>query len=168
MQNEIDNIGFGGSCHWCTEAIFLSIKGVTKVDQGWISSEGDASSFSEAIVVYFDPNSVALKDLIAVHLATHSCTSTHSLRHKYRSAIYTFDRQQELIARTSLEEIQPEYTEKIITTVLPFKEFKLNTAEYLNYYYADPEKPFCQNIVNPKLRLLINQFPNLVEGDKIV
>ena len=53
MQNHIDNIGFGGSCHWRTEAIFLSIKGVTKVDQGWIASEGDASSFSEAIVVYF-------------------------------------------------------------------------------------------------------------------
>ena len=80
---------------------------------------------------------------------------------------YTTIASEKLEASPSLE-IQPEYTEKIITSVLPFKEFKLNTAEYLNYYYADPEKPFCQNIVNPKLRLLINQFPNLVEGDKIV
>jgi peptide-methionine (S)-S-oxide reductase len=168
MQNKIDRIGFGGSCHWCTEAIFLSIKGVTKVDQGWIASEGDASDFSEAIVVSYDRKSIGLKDLIAIHLATHSCTSAHSLRHKYRSAIYTFDNQQEVISKAAIEEIQPEYKEKIITTVISFKEFKLNTDEYLNYYYADPEKPFCQNIVNPKLRLLMNRFPNLVESDKII
>jgi peptide-methionine (S)-S-oxide reductase len=167
MQNQIDRVGFGGSCHWCTEAIFQTIKGVVKVDQGWIASEGEASGFSEAIVVFYNVNRISLPELIAIHLATHSCTSTHSLRHKYRSAIYTFNTEQELVAKSALEELQPEYDDKIITTVIPFKEFRLNTAEYLNYYYADPVKPFCQNIVDPKLRLLINRFPDLVEADKI-
>lgn len=37
----IQKIGLGGSCNWCTEAIFRSLKGVTKVKQGWISSDGE-------------------------------------------------------------------------------------------------------------------------------
>jgi peptide-methionine (S)-S-oxide reductase len=31
---KIDKIGFGGGCHWCTEAVFQSINGVIKVEQG--------------------------------------------------------------------------------------------------------------------------------------
>ena len=31
-------IGFGGGCHWCTEAVFEAIAGVTQVEQGWITS----------------------------------------------------------------------------------------------------------------------------------
>jgi peptide-methionine (S)-S-oxide reductase len=47
----VSKIGFGGSCHWCTEAIFLSLKGVTAVKQGWIASDGQNSTFSEAVIV---------------------------------------------------------------------------------------------------------------------
>ncbi|WP_410479487.1 peptide-methionine (S)-S-oxide reductase [Pedobacter agri] len=41
-------IGFGGSCHWCTEAIFQSLIGVEKVDQGWIGSKRPNQELSEA------------------------------------------------------------------------------------------------------------------------
>ena len=79
-------IGFGGSCHWCTEAIFQSLRGVREVLQGCIATDGD--DFSEAVIVAFDENEIALNDLVAVHLATHSCTSEHSMRRKYRSVVY--------------------------------------------------------------------------------
>jgi len=41
-------IGLGGSCHWCTEAIFSSLKGVESVEQGWFKSSENSSQFSEA------------------------------------------------------------------------------------------------------------------------
>ncbi|MCG8307665.1 MAG: peptide-methionine (S)-S-oxide reductase [Cytophagales bacterium] len=33
-------ISFGGGCHWCTEGIFQSLKGVRHADQEWIGSDG--------------------------------------------------------------------------------------------------------------------------------
>lgn len=49
-----EKIGIGGSCHWCTEAIFQSLIGVEEVLQGWIHSDGEATTFSEAVVITFD------------------------------------------------------------------------------------------------------------------
>ncbi|WP_439696607.1 peptide-methionine (S)-S-oxide reductase [Mucilaginibacter sp. AW1-7] len=164
----VSKIGFGGSCHWCTEAIFLSLKGVTAVKQGWIASDGQNSTFSEAVIVEFDLNTISLQTLIAVHLHTHSCTVNHSMRAKYRSAVYTFNQTQATIAQKAIEALQPEFESVIITKVIPFKRFRLNSDNYLNYYYNNPDKPFCHNIVNPKLRVLLARFSNEADVGKLI
>lgn len=149
-------VGFGGSCHWCTEAIFQSLKGVSQVLQGWIAVEG--SDFSEAVLVNFDNTEISLAALIAIHLATHSSTSQHSMRGKYRSAVYVNDNALAAAAQDALKTLQRDYNDPIITQVLLISEFKLNEEKYLNYYYSDPQKPFCENIVRPKLMLLLERF----------
>jgi peptide-methionine (S)-S-oxide reductase len=159
----MEKIGFGGSCHWCTEAIFQSLKGVSEVQQGWIASDASSHGFSEAVIVTYNPEDISLETLIAVHLHTHSSTAEHSMRQKYRSAIYTFKKEQQPGAQTALENMQAKFARPIITKVLPFGEFKLNKTEYLNYYYSNPKKPFCQNIVTPKLRLLLQRFAAVVK-----
>ena len=166
-MDSLSKVGFGGSCHWCTEAIFQSLKGVDEVEQGWIASEGKDSSFSEAVVVHFDPAAISLKTLIAVHLHTHSCTSQHSMRTKYRSAVYTFNEEQIDPAKEAIAGLQKEFDNAIVTRIIPFKDFKLNDETYLNYYYSNPEKPFCENVVSHKLRLLLQQFLNHVDKGKL-
>ncbi len=157
-------IGFGGSCHWCTEAIFQSLRGVTEVLQGWVAtSEHD---FSEAVLVSFDEAVITLETLAEIHLATHSCTSEHSMRKKYRSAVYVFDEAQANAARKAIRNLQDDYAEPIITRVLPMQQFKLNQPEYLNYYYRDPKKPFCEQIVRPKLQVLLERFGKSVDPAK--
>jgi len=157
----MDQIGFGGSCHWCTEAIFQSLKGVSHVSQGWISSVGHDATFSEAVLVTYDPEIIPLQTLIAVHLHTHSCTSVHTLRNKYRSAIYTFSDPQAAVARQAIADLQQDFEQTIITSVIPYHDFRLNSPEYLNYYKNDPQKPFCQNYISPKLKLLQQRFSHL-------
>jgi len=158
----MQKVGFGGSCHWCTEAVFQSFVGVTKVDQGWIASSDDASAFSEAVIVEFDPTVITLKTLIEIHLHSHSCTATHFMRSKYRSAIYTYNKEQGKEAAQTIYFLQADFYEPIITQILPFADFKLNTENYQNYYYSNPQKPFCENIVNPKLRALRKRFGKLM------
>lgn len=99
----MQKIGFGGSCHWCTEAIFRSLKGVTTVEQGWITSDGENHTPSEAVIVSFDASEIKLETLIAIHLHTHSCTANHDLRSKYRSAVYTFNSEQVTLAKQAIQ-----------------------------------------------------------------
>lgn len=163
----MEKVGFGGSCHWCTEAIFVSLLGVINVEQGWIASVERTDDYSEAVIVEFDPESIPLQALISVHLHTHSSTSVHSMREKYRSAVYTFSADQQALAIGIIQALGQEFNEPIITEVVAFHDFKINKQEYLNYYYADPSRPFCQNIVNPKLRQLLRDFSGLVNTEKL-
>lgn len=147
-------IGFGGSCHWCTEAIFQSLIGVAKVDQGWIASKAPNDSYSEAVFLTYDPTVISLETLIEVHLYTHSCTSEHSMRGKYRSAVYYVNAVQKKQSIVTIHNFQNEFDQPIITKVIPFKEFKLNDEQYLNYYKRNAQKPFCENYISPKLAAL--------------
>ena len=121
----IEKIGLGGSCHWCTEAIFQSLLGVDKVYQGWISSN-ESPELSEAVVVHFDPQRISLNVLIEIHLHTHSCTSNHSLRTKYRSAVYCHNPDQKAACSEILLNLQRDFEKEVITKVLTTKEFNLN------------------------------------------
>ncbi|MFC4095135.1 peptide-methionine (S)-S-oxide reductase [Euzebyella saccharophila] len=144
-------IGLGGGCHWCTEAVFQSIKGVLKVDQGFIASYGRNNAFSEAIIVHFSGSQITLKKLIKIHLETHKSSSNHSMRDKYRSAIYCFDQEQKEQVDEILSEFQNNYNQKIITQSLLFSAFKASKEEFRNYYQKGPEKPFCKTYIAPKL-----------------
>ena len=161
---ELSKIAFGGGCHWCTEAVFQSLLGVEKVEQGWVSSTEKNNTFSEAVIIHFDNSKISLKTLIEIHLLTHKSTSNHSMRTKYRSAIYYFTHQQKEESLKIIDELQPQFDNNIITQVLEFQQFKPSTEEFQNYYQSNPEKPFCKRYINPKLAFLQKEYKNEFKG----
>ncbi|TXE19343.1 peptide methionine sulfoxide reductase [Psychroserpens burtonensis] len=165
METEI--IGFGGGCHWCTEAVFQSLKGVVSVAQGYIASNHENSSFSEGVYIDYNPKTVNLQLLINVHLLTHKSTKNHSMRYKYRSAIYTFSQIQRTKVETILVELNKNKGDDYITEVLDIETFKASNEEITNYYYSNPEKPFCKTFINPKLTLLLKYYSDAVDLDKL-
>lgn len=166
-MTEIQKIGFGGGCFWCTEAVFQNLKGVTNVAQGWIASNENNQGFSEAVIVEFDIYEIDLKTLIEIHLLTHKSTSNHSMRKKYRSAIYSFSKEQKKQAKILLELLQIGIQKKIITQVLTFETFKPTEENFQNYYTKNPEKPFCKTFIEPKLKLLLATFSKYVDENKL-
>lgn len=160
-MKDVEKIGFGGSCHWCTEAVFQSVRGVVGVEQGWISPAG-LDNFSEAVLVHFDPALIDLSVLVAIHLHSHSSTSLHSMREKYRSAIYVLSEVQGDQVMKAMMALKHEFDGELITRILGFGSFKLNSEEFLNYYATDPDRPFCKNYIEPKLKLLLERFGNCV------
>lgn len=163
-----NKIGFGGGCHWCTEGVFNSLLGVRFVEQGWIVSSPPHDTLSEAVIVNFDTTIISIKDLIQIHLYTHSCTSNHSFREKYRSAIYYFEQEQKAIIEICINEMQPEFENPIITKALPFRGFKLNTENYLNYLYSRPQGEFCKSSIYPKLNVLMSRFSKHLNKQKLI
>ncbi|PWH82612.1 peptide methionine sulfoxide reductase [Algibacter marinivivus] len=157
-MNSLQRIGFGGGCHWCTEAVFQSLHGVINVQQGWIASDGENNTFSEAVIIDYDARLIPLDVLIEIHLHTHKSTSAHSMRKKYRSAIYVFRKEDEEITKDILESYQSKFNNKLITQVLPYSEFKPSREAITNYYFKNPQKPFCKTFINPKLKLLLKKF----------
>ncbi len=166
-MKECSKIALGGGCHWCTEAVFQSLKGVHKVEQGFVAADGELATWSEAVIVHYRADQISLKNLIEVHLYTHKSTAAHSMRNKYRSAIYFFDEKDGKKAATILTDLQEGFKEKLVTKVLPFKRFKPSEKQFHNYYYTNPEKPFCETYISPKLSLLLERFSDVVNSEKL-
>ncbi|MCB1337314.1 MAG: peptide-methionine (S)-S-oxide reductase [Maritimibacter sp.] len=159
--------GFGGGCHWCTEAVFQPLIGVAEVRQGFVRSDPPDASWSEAVEVDFDPAVIALRDLVEVHLATHASTADHSLRDKYRSAVYLAEPSECAACAALIAEIGAETGVAFITRALMHRGFRASDARFHDYYRTDPERPFCQAYIAPKLAALRARHGALLrpEGD---
>ena len=167
IDHTVKKIGLSGTCYWCTEAIFLSLHGVLKVEQGWLSSFDDDSWFSEGIIVAFMPDVISLKNLIAIHLHTHSSTKAHSMRDKYRSAVYAMDPYQITEIKHYLALLQDEFELPLITRAYAFNQFKRSDEAMQNYYYSDPQRPFCENIITPKLKKLLDSHAKFIDKARL-
>lgn len=162
MKTQLDRVGLGGGCHWCTEAVFQALRGVVEVAQGFVCAPRPHDNWSEAVIVSFDPEVIDLRTLIEVHLRTHASTSRHKMRGKYRSAIYTLDAVQADLAETALDELQGDFAEPLVTRVLDHAGFKPSDERFQNYYTTDPDRPFCKTYIDPKLRLIRQHYSELI------
>ena len=109
-----------GGCFWCTEAVFLDIVGVKRVESGYTGGTTVNPSYkqvcagdtghAEAIRVTFDPAQIAYADLLDIFFATHDPTQLNrqgnDVGTQYRSAIFPQDEAQEAEARAAIARAQ--------------------------------------------------------------
>src|SRR6478609_11956027 len=102
-----------GGCFWCTEAVFLDVVGVSKVESGYIGGQtvnptykqvcGGDTGHAEAIRITFDEAQVSYADLLDIFFATHDPTQLNrqggDIGTQYRSAIFPLDEEQAATAR---------------------------------------------------------------------
>lgn len=138
--------------------MFQALRGVSKVEQGFLSSDPPHDNFSEGVIVHFSPEEITLALLIDVHLCTHASTSNHKLRGKYRSAVYVSGEGQAADAREVLEALQPKFPEPVVTQILQLVAFKPSDESFRDYYQKNAEGPFCSAYIDPKLKLIQARF----------
>src|SRR6185436_11953288 len=131
---KLETAVFGGGCFWCTEAIFLRLKGVESVDSGYAGgsvanptyeqvSEGN-TGHAEAIRIEFDPKIVKFADLLNVFFATHDPTTLNrqgqDVGTQYRSAIFYTTDEQKTETEDFIKKLGNEgtFTDPIVTEVL--------------------------------------------------
>jgi peptide-methionine (S)-S-oxide reductase len=147
-------IGFGGGCHWCTEAVFQPLEGVSEVRQGFIRSDGPDEAWSEAVEISFDPDRVSFAgDLIAVHLSTHASEADHKMRGKYRSAVYRYDAEQQNACATHIRDLAAEAEVHFVTRSLMHRGFKPSDSRFHDYYKST-RTALCRTYIAPKLAKL--------------
>lgn len=121
-------------------------------------------TFSEGIIVHYNEN-INLDTLIEVHLLTHSSASAHSMRNKYRSAVYYFDKNDQTQAQSIISGLALKNNVNYITQTLPFGDFRLNTESQLNYYKNNKQAPFCKTYIDPKLTAIRERFGRQIRND---
>jgi peptide-methionine (S)-S-oxide reductase len=161
---------FAGGCFWCTEAVFLEIKGVEKVVSGYIGGKTKNPTYkdictgetghAEAIQITFNPNEVAYEDLLEVFFGTHDPTTLNrqgaDVGTQYRSEIFYHSEIQKTKAENYIQLLEKEklYDKKIVTKVSSATEFYLAEEYHQNYYNQNSSQGYCQMVIAPKLEKL--------------
>ena len=161
---------FAGGCFWCTEAVFLEIKGVEKVVSGYIGGKTVNPTYkdictgetghAEAIQITFNPNEVAYEDLLEVFFGTHDPTTLNrqgaDVGTQYRSAIFYHSEAQKTKAENYIQLLEKEklYDKKIVTKVSSATVFYLAEDYHQNYYNQNSSQGYCQMVIAPKLEKL--------------
>ncbi len=169
----IETATLAGGCFWCTEAVFLQLDGVTKVESGYIGGHVANPSYAqvcsgdtghaEAIRVSFDGEVISIDDLLDVFFATHDPTQLNrqgnDIGTQYRSAIFPHEAEQERAARDAIERAQVDQSSPIVTTIEPMGEWYPAETEHQDYWAREGTRnPYCMAVIPPKLQKLRKGF----------
>lgn len=167
QTEQLETITLGAGCFWCTEAVFQRVNGVVSVESGY-SGGGIANptyrevtsgltGHAEVVQVVFDPETVSLVNILEIFWRTHDPTTLNrqgaDVGTQYRSAIfYHSDKQRDIALKLKQElERQAIWNKPVVTEITAFKAFYKAEDYHQDYYNQNPDQPYCQFVIVPKL-----------------
>lgn len=173
---------FAGGCFWCTEAIFKEMKGVVSVVPGYTGGNRKNPTYeqvstgvtghAEAVRIIYNPDETTYEELLQVFFATHDPTTLNrqgnDVGTQYRSAVfYTTEKQKDLAtAYIKFLEQEDVYDQYIVTEVKPATDFYEAEDYHKNYLQNNPNNPYCQYVVMPKVEKFRKLFKSKVKNEK--
>lgn len=170
---------FGGGCFWCTEAVFLSLKGVVSVVPGYAGGSTPNPTYqevcegttghAEVIEITYDPKVISYNELLEIYFSTHNPTllnrQGNDIGTQYRSVIYYTNESQKQAALAYIRALQisKKFDKAIVTEVEPLTQFYKAENYHENYYKTHAQEPYCEYVIRPKLDQLIKQFPTKIK-----
>ena len=151
---------FAGGCFWCVEAIFQRVDGVKKLTSGYCNGStqnptyeevcSGQSGHAEVLKIEFDEQKISFTVLLEVFVETHDPTSLNQQGAdrgtQYRSAVFYIDSVQRDLAISLISSIPDAVTE-----ISPLDVFYPAEGYHQNYYNNDPNQPYCQMVILPKI-----------------
>ena len=156
-----------GGCFWCTEAIYLDVAGVEKVESGYIGGAlanpsykqvcGGDTGHAEAVRVTFDNDVISYGDLLDIFFATHDPTQLNrqggDVGTQYRSAIFPQNDEQRGQAEAAIGRANEEHGGRVVTAIEPNASFYPAEDYHRDYFArAGDSNPYCQAVIAPKLQ----------------
>jgi peptide-methionine (S)-S-oxide reductase len=158
---------FGSGCFWCTEAIFLNVDGVSKVESGYSGGKvknptykeicSGLTGHAEVIQVTFDPAKVTYDELLEIFWKTHDPTTLNRQGAdegtQYRSVVFYHNEEQEKLAEHYKKKLTDEnvFDDPIVTEISPLTVFYKAEDYHQNYYNLNSKQPYCSFVITPKL-----------------
>ncbi len=163
----LEQATLGGGCFWCLEAVFLELKGVTRVQSGYAGGQVPDPTYeqvctgrtghAEVVQVDFDPAELSYADLLKVFFSIHDPTTLNrqgaDVGTQYRSVIFTQSPKQEATAREVIRALTAEalFDAPIVTQVEPLDRFYPAEEVHQEYFARNPYQPYCTAVVAPKV-----------------
>jgi len=164
----------GGGCFWCLEAVYDGLRGVASVESGYMGGTkayptydevcSGRTGHAEVVQITFDPALVTFGELLEVFFVVHDPTTRdrqgNDVGPQYRSVVFCHTPEQkaqaeQVIARLGAAGL---WRDPIVTEIAPASTFYRAEDYHQEYYARNPDEPYCQFVVAPKVAKFRKHF----------
>jgi peptide-methionine (S)-S-oxide reductase len=168
----------GGGCFWCTEAVYVKVRGVTDVESGYCNGQTKAPTYdevctgrtghNEVVKLEYDPAQVSTRELLEIFFVIHDPTTLNrqgnDVGTQYRSGIYFTTPEQAEEARTLIAELAEAraFGQPIVTEVLALSNYSAAEDYHQDFFERNPYQGYCMAVAAPKVSKFKKTFARLV------
>lgn len=151
-----------GGCFWGMEELVREIPGVLATEVGYTGGETPDARYdqvktgktghAESLKIVFDPKRLTYRHLLFEFFRMHNPTTRNQQGNdtgsQYRSAIFYLDAEQQHIAEEVIRTVDAsgDWKTKVVTEVVPFKEFFRAEEYHQKYLVKHPQGYTCHYI----------------------
>ena len=175
----IETLVLGGGCFWCTEAVFVRVKGVVDVESGYSNGQTERPTYeqvctgrtghNEVVKLQYDPAQVSTRELLEIFFVIHDPTTLNRQGNdrgtQYRSGIYFTTPEQADVARELIDELTQAnaFDDAIVTEVLPLAHYSAAEDYHQDFFERNPYQGYCLAVAAPKVAKFRQTFARLVK-----
>ena len=179
MPDYLQTITLGGGCFWCTEAVFVKVRGIEDVESGYCNGQtvqpsyeqvcSGATGHNEVVKLRYDPAQISVREILEIFFLIHDPTTLNRQGHdsgtQYRSGIYFSTPEQQAAAQALLQEMVDSgvYDRPLVTEVLPLANYWVAEDYHQDFFEKNPQQGYCQAVAAPKVAKFRKTFARLVK-----
>ena len=177
MNAALQTLTLGGGCFWCTEAVFVQVRGVLDVESGYSNGQTQQPSYedvcngntghNEVVQLRYDPQQVSTRELLEIFFLIHDPTTLNRQGNdygtQYRSGIYFSNAEQQVCAQALIDELTAAgvYLRAIVTEVLPLDNYWPAEDYHQDFFARNPHQGYCMAVAAPKVAKFRKTFSRL-------
>jgi len=167
IPSNTETLVLGGGCFWCTEAVYVRVKGVLDVESGYCNGKtinptyeqvcGGDTGHNEVVRLTYDPEIISTRVLLEIFFVIHDPTTLNRQGNdrgtQYRSGVYFTSAAQAELAKTLIAEIQAEgvFDSAVVTEVLPLQNYSAAEEYHQDFFERNPTQGYCLAVAAPKV-----------------
>ena len=177
MGSATQTLILGGGCFWCTESVFLQVRGLTQVESGYSNGQAPqptyevvctgTSGHNEVVRLEFDPQQISLTELLEIFFLIHDPTTLNrqgnDVGTQYRSAIYCTTSEQLQAAQAMVQALDAsgDFGKPLVTEVQMLSNYARAEEYHQNFFAKNPGQGYCMAVAAPKVAKFKKTFARL-------
>lgn len=172
-------LALGGGCFWCTEAVYVKVRGVMDVESGYSNGHVQRPSYeqvcsgstghNEVVKLVYDPARISLRQILEIFFLIHDPTTLNrqgnDVGTQYRSGIYYTTTSQRDEAQAMLDSLAREkvFSRPVVTELAPMSNYWPAEDYHQDFFERNPHQGYCMAVAAPKVAKFRKTFSELYQ-----
>ncbi len=175
-----ETIVLGGGCFWCTEAVYVKVKGIADVESGYSNGHVERPGYeqvcsgetghAEVVKLTYDPAQISVRQILEIFFVIHDPTTLNrqgaDAGTQYRSGIYYTTPEQERVAQELIRQMTEEnlFGKPVVTELKPVANYWPAEEYHQDFFEKNPYQGYCMAVAAPKVAKFRKTFAELVKA----